>query len=100
MYDINHGIGILKKSGVTPNDIIIITDASKDTLVAKCTNIYDIVFYMSSSLQNVVESAYLASSLKSQWISYKNQRPIFTTSFITPDICGKSDAGIVLFPIL
>lgn len=57
MYDINHGIGILKKSGVTPNDIIIITDASKDTLVAKCTNIYDIVFYMSSSLQNVVESA-------------------------------------------
>lgn len=57
MFDINHGIGILKRLGVSSNDIIIITDAPKDTLVAKCTNISDIVFYMSSSLQNVVESA-------------------------------------------
>jgi hypothetical protein len=57
MYDINYGIEILKSLGVASNDIIVITDTPQNTLVAKCANMSDVVFYMSSSLKYVIENS-------------------------------------------
>ncbi|MDY5533779.1 MAG: hypothetical protein SPF83_08980 [Butyricimonas virosa] len=57
MYDISHGIEILKSLGVAAIDIIVITDAPKDTLVAKCINMSDVSFHIPSNLKDVIESA-------------------------------------------
>lgn len=57
LYDVNYGVAILKNQGVADEDIIVVTDATKETLVAKCTNMSNVLFSTSSSFEFVVENA-------------------------------------------
>ena len=57
LYDVNHGIDILRSRGVSDEDIAIITDATKGTWVEKCANMANIPFYTSSMLISVIENA-------------------------------------------
>lgn len=57
LYDVNYGITILKNQGVADEDITVVTDATKETLVAKCTNMSNVLFSTSSSFGFVVENA-------------------------------------------
>lgn len=57
LYDVNYGVAILKNQGVADEDIIVVTDATKETLVAKCTNMSNVLFSTSSSFEFVIENA-------------------------------------------
>lgn len=57
LYDVNYGVAILKNQGVADEDITVVTDATKETLVAKCTNMSNVLFSTSSSFEFVIENA-------------------------------------------
>ena len=57
LYDVSYGIEVLKTKGVADEDITIVTDATKETLVAKCPNMANLPFSTSSSFEFVIESA-------------------------------------------
>ena len=57
LYDVNYGVTILKNQGVADEDITVVTDAAKETLIAKCTNMSNVFFSTSSSFESVIENA-------------------------------------------
>ena len=57
LYDVNYGVTILKNQGVADEDITVVTDAAKETLVAKCINMSNVLFSASSSFEYVIENA-------------------------------------------
>lgn len=57
MYDMSYGIEILKSKGVADEDIIVVTDATKLLLRAKCPNMSKVSFFTSSEVETVVEAA-------------------------------------------
>lgn len=57
LYDVNYGVTILKNQGVADEDITVVTNAAKETLIAKCTNMSNVFFSTSSSFESVIENA-------------------------------------------
>lgn len=57
LFDVSYGIGVLKSKGVADGDITIITDSTKEILAAKCSNMSNVLFSTSSSLEYVIENA-------------------------------------------
>ena len=102
LYDVSYGVAVLKSKGVADKNIVIITDATKEIIVAKCPNMSDAYFCTSSSFESVIEGAecsnlFVVSSCHGSVNGIDSVQPIKPSPFNQAIMNNKHAKNVLVF---